>query len=88
MRRAPEFFEDRELELVYIAKRLRDALRLEEALTGSGIDYAVQTEKYVGGLIFRSERVGAFFYVDPSTADPARSVVSHIGLQPQTGPGD
>ncbi len=65
MRREADFFEDRELELVYIAKRLRDALRLEKALTASGIDYAVQTENYVGGMIFRSERVGAFFYVDP-----------------------
>jgi hypothetical protein len=82
MRRDPEFFEDRELELVYIAKRLRDALRLEKALTGAGIDYAVQTEKYLGGMIFRSERVGAFFYVDPAAAEPARKAVSSAGMQP------
>ena len=86
MRRDAEFFEDRELELVYIARHLRDALRLEKALTGSGIDYAVETEKYVGGIIFRSERVGAFFYVDPAAAEPARSVVSRAGMQPNVEP--
>lgn len=86
MRRDPDFFGERELELVFIAKRLGDALRLEDALTGTGIDYAVQTEKYVGGIIFRSERVGAFFYVDPSVAEPARKVVSDLGLQPHMEP--
>jgi len=86
MRRDAEFFGDRELELVYIAKRLRDALRLEKALTGSGIDYAVQTENYVGGIIFRSERVGAFFYVDPAAAEPARNVIANAGLQPLVEP--
>jgi len=41
MRRDADFFEDRELDLVYIAKKLKDALRLEEVLTQSGLDYAV-----------------------------------------------
>jgi hypothetical protein len=86
MLRDAEFFEDRELELVYIAKHLRDALRLEKALTGSGIDYAVETETYVGGIIFRTERVGAFFYVDPASAEPARNVVSSVGMQPHVEP--
>ena len=84
MRRDADFFGDREMELVYIAKRLRDALRLEDALTKSVIDYAVQTETYVGGMIFRSERVGAFFYVAPDAAGPARIVVSGVGLHPYT----
>jgi hypothetical protein len=82
MRRDAEFFGDRELELVYIAKRLRDALRLEDALTQSGIDYAVQTETYMGGMIFRSERVGAFFYVDLRAVESARGVVTATGLRP------
>jgi hypothetical protein len=82
MRREADFFDDRELELVYIAKRLSDALHLEQALTASGIDYAVQTENYVGGTIFRSERVGAFFYVDPDTSEPARTVIAGAGFRP------
>jgi hypothetical protein len=82
MRRDPEFFGDRELELLFIAKRLKDALRLEDALTNSGIDYAVETETYHGGIIFRSERIGAFFYVDPESMQPARGVLGQVGLQP------
>jgi hypothetical protein len=82
MRRDAEFFGDREVELVYIAKRLRDALRLEKALTNSGVDYAVQTENYVGGMIFRSERVGAFFYVDITAVESARNVVTGAGMHP------
>lgn len=82
MRRDPDFFGDRELDLLYIAKRLRDALRLEKMLTSAEIDYAVQTENYIGGTIFRSERVGAFFYVDPETLESARTVMSNSGMQP------
>ncbi len=65
MRRDPDFFADRPLALIYIAKKLRDALRLEGLLTNAGVDYAVEPDKYKGGVIFSSERVGAFFYVLP-----------------------
>ena len=85
MKRDPDFFGEREVELVYIAKRLKDALRLEDALTASGIDYAVQPETYHGGIIFRGERVGAFFYVDPEHAGPSRDTVVRLGLRPYTG---
>ena len=81
MRREPDFFEDREMDLIYIAKKLKDALRLESALTESGIDYAVETDKYLGGVIFRSERVGAFFYVLPDALDLARQVMQQHGFQ-------
>ena len=40
MRQQPDFFpDDVELVLVYIAKRLKEALAMEELLTESGIDY-------------------------------------------------
>lgn len=80
MRREPDFFEDRELDLVYIAKKLDEALQLESALTDSGVDYAVEPDTYTGGVIFRSERVGAFFYVLPETADHARQVMEQHGF--------
>jgi hypothetical protein len=82
VRRPPEFFGDRELDLLYIAKRLRDALRLEELLTQSGIDYAVETDTYRGGLIFVGERVGAFFYVDEPSLEPARELMRRHGYKP------
>jgi hypothetical protein len=81
MRREADFFADREMDLVYIAKKLEEALRLESAFTESGLDYAVETDKYSGGVIFRSERVGAFFYVLPKLADQARRVMQEHGFQ-------
>jgi len=81
MRREADFFEDREMDLVYIAKKLEEALRLESAFTESGVDYAVETDKYSGGVIFRSERVGAFFYVLPDAADQARRIMQEHGFR-------
>ena len=75
MRRDADFFEDREMDLIYIAKNLKEALRLENALTESGVEYAVETDKYSGGLLFRSTRVGAFFYVLPEALEQAREVM-------------
>lgn len=82
MRREPDFFGDQELELVYIAKRLRDALRLEEVLTKAGVDYLVETDTYRGGIIFASERVGAFFYVSPESAEPIRNIMRENRYKP------
>jgi hypothetical protein len=81
MRREADFFGDREMDLVYIAKKLREALRLESAFTELGVDYAVETDVYSGGVIFRSERVGAFFYVLPEAADQARVVMQQHGFR-------
>ena len=81
MKRDPDFFGDAELDLLYISKRLKDALRLEAALTQSGIDYAVETDTYYGGVIFRSERVGAFFYVMPEALESALEVMRREGFR-------
>jgi hypothetical protein len=85
MRREPDFFQDREMDLVYIAKKLQEALRLESAFTESGVDYAVEPDKYSGGVIFRSERVGAFFYVLPEAAGEARRIMQEHGFRFMTG---
>ena len=69
------------MDLVYIAKKLQEALRLESVFTESGVDYAVETDRYSGGVIFRSERVGAFFYVLPDAAEQARLVMERHGFQ-------
>ena len=57
MRREPDFFGDVDLPLVYVAKKLKEALRIEEVFTEAGLDYLVEPDKYSGGVIFRSERV-------------------------------
>ena len=81
MRREADFFEDREMDLIYIAKKLKDALRLESALTEYGVEYAVEPDKYMGGVLFRSERVGAFFYVLPEAVEQAREVMTKHGFR-------
>ena len=77
-----EHFGDQELELVYVAKRLKEALRLEQLFTDAGLDYLVEPDRYSGGVIFRTERVGAFFYVAPEFASAAREVITKEGLEP------
>jgi vacuolar-type H+-ATPase subunit E/Vma4 len=82
MQHAAEHFGDQELVLIYIAKQLKDALRLETVLTEAGLDYLVEPDKYSGGLIFQSERVGAFFYVAPADEGAAKDTLSRNGFQP------
>jgi hypothetical protein len=86
VRREPEFFGDEELALVYVAKKLKEALGLEKLLTDAGLDYLVETDKYSGGIIFRSERVGAFFYVAPGNVSVVREAMRRGGFAPyETG---
>jgi hypothetical protein len=73
-----------ELELVYIAKRLKEALAIEELFTRAGIDYDVRTDTYRGGIIFVSERVGAFFYVPLPQSEQAREILRSNRYKPQS----
>ncbi len=82
MRKEPEFFGDQELALIYIAKRLKEALRLETLLTEHAVDYLVEPDRYSGGIIFRTERVGAFFYVAPAAEQNARRLLTDNGYRP------
>jgi hypothetical protein len=75
VRRDASFFEDQEMDLIYIAKKLKEALRLESALTDAGVEYAVEPDKYSGGVLFMSERIGAFFYVLPGAVEQAREIM-------------
>jgi hypothetical protein len=88
MRREPDHFGDeQELELVFVAKRLKEALRLEEIFTRAEIDYLVEPDRYSGGVIFRTERVGAFFYVTPESAAAAREIMKNSGFEPYSSQG-
>lgn len=81
MRRDDEEFAKRDLELVYIAKKLRDAQGLEAALSEAGFDYLVETDTYSGGVIFRTQRVGAFFYVPPEDLERAQGFLRERGYK-------
>lgn len=82
MRRETDHFGDKELELIYIAKRLKEAQRLEDCLTQAGFDYLVEPDKYFGGVVIQRELVGAFFYVAPEHGPLARETMKRGGFAP------
>lgn len=81
MKQEAEWFEGYEPQLIYIAKRLRDATRVEDLLSHAGVDYGVEPDEYQGGVIFRRTRIGAFFYVRPEAAETALAVLSENGFK-------
>ena len=87
MKQEASFFENREAVLVYIAKKLKDALRLEGIFDAAGVDYGVETDEYRGGTIFPTVRVGAFFYVLPEASAAAYAVMRGNGYKPVLEPG-
>src|SRR5262245_18978122 len=60
MKQDASYYDGKEATLVYIAKRRRDALRLESIFAHAGVDYGVEADQYRGGVIFSSLRTGAF----------------------------
>ncbi|MBL8241855.1 MAG: hypothetical protein JNM66_30805 [Bryobacterales bacterium] len=83
MRQDAEFFDDREMDLIYIGKKLADAQALEELLTEAGWDYYVEPDEYSGGFLFKTQRTGAFFYVLIEKAPEARTFIEQHGYKPQ-----
>ena len=82
MKQDASYFEDKSPELIYIAKKLREALRLESILTEAGIDYGVEADEYRGGAVFTSVRTGAFFYVLPEMLAAAREIMLRNRFKP------
>jgi hypothetical protein len=87
MRQEASFFEGKDAVLVYIAKRLNEALRLEAIFSTAGVDYGVEADEYRGGFIFQRVRTGAFFYVLPDVVDTARRVLRENGYRPSEPAG-
>lgn len=85
MRRDPEFFGELELDLLYMAKRLREALRVEKLLTDNAVDYLVETGTYTGGLLMKRDLTGAFFYVAPTDLARARELLVTNRYRPYDG---
>jgi len=82
MKQDADFFEGKKPSLIYIAKKLKDALALEQILNQAGLDYGVEADNYRGGFIFQSERIGAFFYVLEEAVETARGVLTSYGYRP------
>jgi hypothetical protein len=86
MKQEAAFFEGKEPALIYIAKKLKDSLRLESIFDASGVDYGVEADEYRAGVVFRTVRVGAFFYVLPETVPAAHEIMRRNGYKPYEGP--
>jgi hypothetical protein len=82
MRQDPSFFDDHHPRLIYIAKKLKESLAVELLLSENEVDYGVETDRYRGGFVFQTERVGVFFYVRPDAEMPARDLLTQNGYQP------
>ncbi len=82
MKQEAAFFEGKEAVLIFIAKKLREALRLEALLTEAGLDFGVEADEYRGGVVFRTVRTGAFFYVLSGAVEAAHQVLLKNGLKP------
>ena len=67
---------------IFVAKKLADAERIEAAFAEAGVGYEVEPDTYQGGVIFRSARVGAFFYVTPEMRERAAVVLAENGYSP------
>ena len=86
MRREADFFGNQELVLVYVAKRLKEALALEKVFDAAGLDYLVDPAPYQSGILFRAQRIGAFFYVTPEMEGRSRDVLIENGFKPFAEP--
>ncbi len=71
-----------ELPLLYLSKRLREALKIEALLTAQNIDYLVEAGPYTGGFLFRRQLTGAYFYVAEVDLTRARQILSASGYTP------
>jgi hypothetical protein len=65
-----------------MARRLREALKIEALLTEAGIDYLVETGTYTGGLLLKRDLTGAFFYVAPADTGRARELLLRNRYKP------
>jgi hypothetical protein len=70
----------RDPERIFVASSLRLALRVEEWLTTAGVDYAVEVESIGRSLLFRTERMGAVFYVNAGQASYCREQLTAAGF--------
>ncbi len=57
MKQESDFFEGKEPSLIYIAKKLKEALALEDVLTEAGVDYGVEADSYLEDAAEAARRV-------------------------------
>ena len=86
MKHKMEDFVDRELELVLVATKLKQALAVEELLDKEGLEYGLEVDQFRGGLLGLSNRTGVFFYALAGQADFCRTLLKQNGYKPIPAP--
>jgi hypothetical protein len=78
----PERFDNTEVSLVYIAGRLSEGKHVEQVLSDSAVDYAVDIEPFQTRVfgILPVEYEGVGFYVASDQADVSRRALRAAGL--------
>ncbi len=78
----PATFDDKEVEMVYVAARLGEGKRVEQVLSENGIDYAVDAEPFESRVlgILPVEREGVGFYVLSAQGEFCRRILREAGL--------
>jgi hypothetical protein len=76
-----EELNERQGELIFIARTVREARRVEGLLTEAGIDYAIAFEPFLhGGILGVITLTGLGFYVLPGQAFYCRELLAQRGL--------
>ncbi len=73
--------DERKITRIFIASSLSEAQGVEEMLTGHGINYAVNIEKYVRLGLFPSEIPGVAFYVLSGQGSFCRDLLRREGFR-------
>ena len=63
----------------------KHALAVENILTDAGVDYFLQTGPYLSGLLFRTTKVGVFFYSAAEHQARARALLTEHGFKVYEG---
>jgi hypothetical protein len=71
----PAEFEDIDARLIFLARTIKEAERVEQILNDQGIDFTVQLEFYLAGILFTRERAGIGFYVYADQAESCRELL-------------
>src|SRR5215475_5163253 len=79
-RRDPDAFGEASLALVFIAGNTHEARSAEAELTTGGIDYCLQAEPFMQGLL-SSKRTGVGFYVLQAHASAAQRTLEKANLR-------
>ena len=71
---------EKDITRIFIASSLKEAQSVEEILTGLGINYAVNIEKFVQFGLFLSEMPGVAFYVSSGQGSFCRDLLRSDGF--------